>query len=137
MIEFIRGRRAAISQYFRCEQGSVSVDAVVWIPIYAVITSLIVDVALLMDGQARAIRILQDSNRLISTGFLDTGTEVSDEAEARLSQISPNVRVQTSVNGNVVTTIAVIPGSDLDAIGFLNSFADLDMVVSATHLIEL
>ena len=137
MSKSLRALRAVIPQQFQHEHGSISVDAVIWIPIYAVMTSLIMDVALMLDGQARATRILQDSNRLISTGFLDSASEVRDEAEERLDHISPNATVETSVNGDVVTTVAVIPASDLDAIGFLYSFAEVDITVSATHLIEL
>ena len=133
------GRR--LSSFLRHDTGAISVEGVLWVPIYGVFFALLVDVSLMFNGQSQARRIVQDVNRLASTGYLgDEPAEIELASEARalasLSHLSAAAEVETTVVDNVVSIVATIPGSDLQATGFLSILSDIQIVVSAYHLVE-
>ena len=133
------GRR--VNSFFRQDAGAVSVEGVLWVPIYGVFFALLVDVSLMFNGQSQARRIVQDVNRLASTGYLgDEPAEIELASEARalasLSHLSAAAEVETTVIDNVVSIVATIPGADLQATGFLSILSDIQVVVSAHHLVE-
>ncbi|AZQ66784.1 hypothetical protein EF888_06295 [Silicimonas algicola] len=125
------------------ETGAVTVEGVLWVPIYGVFFALLVDVSLMFNGQSQARRIIQDVNRLASTGYLGDMDEpalieqaAEDRATASLSHLSSAAEVETTIVDNVVSIVATIPGSDLQATGILSIFSDIQIVVSASHLVE-
>ncbi len=125
------------------ESGAVTVEGVLWVPIYGVFFALLVDVSLMFNGQSQARRIIQDVNRLASTGYLGDMDEpalieraAEDRATASLSHLSSAAEVEATIVDNVVSIVATIPGSDLQATGFLSFFSDIEVVVSAYHLVE-
>ncbi|AZQ67623.1 hypothetical protein EF888_11060 [Silicimonas algicola] len=135
------GRR--INSFFRQDTGAVTVEGVLWVPIYGVFFALLVDVSLMFNGQSQARRIIQDVNRLASTGYLGDMDEpalieqaAEDRATASLSHLSSAAEVETTIVDNVVSIVATIPGSDLQATGILSIFSDIQIVVSASHLVE-
>ncbi len=129
------------SSFFRQDTGAISVEGVLWLPIYGVFFALIVDVSLMFNGQSQARRIIQDVNRLASTGYLgDDAADIEQASEARalasLSHLSAAAEVETTVVDNIVSIVATIPGSDLQATGFLSILSDIQIVVSAYHMVE-
>ena len=113
---------------FRDEDGTVSVEAVLWIPFFVFFLTLIADGALIFYGQARALEVTEDANRAFSIGEV-TREEAVEQIEARLSTISPNASAQINTVDGLITTIVTIPTSDLDAVGFVTSLASINMQV--------
>ncbi len=135
------GRR--LRNLFRQETGAVTVEGVLWVPIYAIFFALIVDVSLMFNGQSQMRRVVQDVNRLASNGSLakePSDIEVASEtrALASLQHLSSNAVVETTVDDNlkIVTTVATIPASDLQATGILAVFGGMKVVVTAYHVME-
>ena len=125
------------------ETGAVTVEGVLWVPIYGVFFALIVDVSLMFNGQSQMRRIVQDVNRLASNGYLArTPAEIEVASETRalasLQHLSSNAVVETIVDDDlkIVTTVATIPSSDLQATGILAVFGGMNIVVTAYHVME-
>lgn len=133
----VKNMRRAL-QRFSGENGSVTIEAVLWLPFFVVFLTLIADVALIFHGQARALRIVQDANRNYSTGFYENATETQDAIVARLSaeRLTPNAKAQTVVSDGIITSTVEIPSGDLDAIGFFTSLASIDMQIRSQHVME-
>ena len=128
-------RRAGFRRFFEAHDGSVTVESVVWIPIYLLFIALIVDVSLMFHGQAKAMRIAYDGNRAASFGLLETPGQVETAVLARVRAISPSATVTTAMNSNTVSTTVTLPASDLVALGF-TKFLNIDLTVSSVHLLE-
>ena len=91
------GRRIQVNlrspRFLRREDGSAMVEAVLWLPIFLVIFGLMVDSALVFHGQSKVLRVVQDANRNMSIGRLDTDDDVETYITTRLAVygITPSV----------------------------------------------
>jgi Flp pilus assembly protein TadG len=129
-------------RFTRHENGGVTIEAVLWMPVFVALLCLVADASLIFGRQAEVLRVVQDANRAMSVGKFGTDgdTDATDVAEAyikdRINGLAPNATVDTTVTSGVIRTVVTIPSSDLTAntpIGFLDS---LTIEVAAEHLSE-
>ena len=118
------------------ESGTATVEAVLWFPIFIVIFSLMVDAAMIFNGQARVLRVVQDANRNMSIGRLTTTTETEDYVENALAVITSGAVAQSTVTAGVVSTTVTVPAADFQILGFFSALNNLQIGVTAEHLIE-
>ena len=124
---------------FLCnDEGAVTVEGVLWLPVYAFFLTLIVDTSLMFNGQAQAQRAIQDLNRLASSGFFVSEEEVEERGAAVLSHLSANAVVEATIDTTtgVISTVATLPAADIMAVGLISKFTRLSVTVSAQHVIE-
>lgn len=122
----------------RNQSGAVTVEGVLWLPVYGFFLVLIVDTSLMFNGQAQAQRAIQDLNRLASTGYYVSEEEVEDRGAAVLSHLSANASVQATIDttNGTISTIATLPAGDLMATGLIAKFSNITVTVTAQHVIE-
>lgn len=129
-------------RFIRHDNGGVTIEAVLWMPVFVALLCLVADASLIFGRQAEVLRVVQDANRAMSVGKFGTDgdTGATDIAEAyikdRINGLAPNATVDTTVTSGVIRTVVTIPSSDLTAntpIGFLDS---LTIEVAAEHLSE-
>lgn len=130
-----------VRRYRQHEDGSVTVEFVLWIPILVLLISLTADAALLFGAKANVLRVVQDANRAASIGRLGPVDEMTVEAQdyvrARIGFMADNATITSVVNGNVISTTVVIPSNDLIATGFLGRLANINVTINAQHLLEI
>lgn len=134
-------RRLITARFFRENDGAITVEAVLWVPVYLVFFALITDVSMMFHGYSKALQVAQDTNRHASTGYYVDETDLEAMATANLSSFAPNATVQSTLDElattpHVITNIAV-PSSDLQVIGLFGVFANINIQVSAVHLLEI
>ena len=124
--------------FLKKSDGAITVEGVLWVPIYAVFMALIVDTSLMFNGKSQAQRTLQDLNRLASSGYYQSEAEIEARALTLLQHISTNVTVDATIDTTTgtVSAIATMPASDLVALGVMSTFTDIQITVGARHLIE-
>jgi Flp pilus assembly protein TadG len=123
-------------RFARAESGAVSVEFVLWLPIFFVVLMLIVDAAFLFGGQAYMMRIAQDTNRSISVGVITTMEGARTRVLSELAPLTPSAGVdtQSSVTGDVITTTISVPMRNLVIGGPLSLLTDdIKISVRATH----
>jgi Flp pilus assembly protein TadG len=130
-----------IKAFLRQEDGSSTIEFVLWLPIVVLILLLIVDSSMLFMSRSHAIRVLQDTNRLYSVGqFTGTSAERINKAQnyamARLRGFSPSATATTTEANRVVRTRATMETREIAQIGFLGMMIDTTMVVVAEHRVE-
>lgn len=130
--------RTALSRFRMREDGAATIEALLWIPLMLIFFSLLADATMIFSGQARALRVLQDGNRRLAVGLLDTCTEVESYVETRISPMSPgaNATCTVDISTRVVSTTITMPASDLDISGLIGSFDNLIVTVGTQHLLE-
>lgn len=129
--------RASATLFSQNEEGTITVEAVLWLPVYLAFFAIAADVALMFHGQAKAMRIVQDANRHASSGYFLTKEEVEADVLGRLRAFSPAAQVKTTYGLLDVQTSVVLPASDLVAIGLFENFANLNVSASAYHRLEV
>lgn len=128
-------------RFSRQEEGSSTIEAVIWLPVFFGITILVADASMLFNSQAQMLRIVQDANRAYSTGQLLDTTDVESYITSRVAGITNRATIASSVDtalvpAGVITTSLAIPADDLDAIGIIAGLTGFDVSVAAQHYVE-
>lgn len=131
-----RARRKLPRQFARREDGAVTVEAVLWLPVFIAFFALLVDATMIMSGQAQALRVVQDLNRGISIGMIRNDEEIDGFIERYMPRLSDVVVVDSNVDHGIITTNMTIPSRYLVASGVLNVFSNFDVRVGAQHRAE-
>lgn len=118
------------------EDGSSTIEAVLWLPVFIGAFCLMADAAFIFNGQTIAMRTVQDANRNMSIGRFQTTDEVAQQVENDLASLSPRAHAESSIVAGSVVTRVTIPSSDLVATGWLNTLMDINLVIRSEHLIE-
>ena len=132
-MEFCRARlRAAITKV----DGAATIEAVIWLPAFFAVFALITDASTIFGRQSQVLRVIQDANRNLSTGYFTTANQARADVLSRIGWISPHAVVATKVVGNVITTRVDLPLADITATGLVAAFASGTISVSADHVME-
>lgn len=127
----------AKARLFRKEDGSVSVEAALWLPLFMGLILLITNTSLVFYGQSQAMRVVQDANRAYSTGRLATEEEVRAFIAERLTPLTTEPIIETTVHQGVIYTTAQLPVEDLAHIGNLNMFSGYYVHVASQFFVEV
>ncbi|MGH1423502.1 MAG: TadE/TadG family type IV pilus assembly protein [Pseudooceanicola sp.] len=123
-------------RFLRNEQGSATIETVIWIPIFVWVLALIINVSMVVFEKNQAYRVVQNANRILSTGYMQTTAEVEDFIRDKLAQIAPNASVQTTIENGVVTSNVSYQVSDMLMPAILMELADIGITISSQHFLE-
>lgn len=125
-----------LARFRRREEGSVTIEAVLWLPVFMAFLVLVVDATMIFSNRTQALRIIQDANRSFAIGRLDTIEDTKDFVLARLQQISPSAQVETTVATGMITTQVWMPSREIDALGLFSQLVGITVRVGAQHMAE-
>ena len=130
--------RKSLHRFLTDDDGSITIESVLWMPFYLLFIVMIIDVSLMFNGRTQVQRTLQDINRLASSGYYTSEEEVETRIKALLGHISSNLEVDATIDTDlgVITAVASLPVADLMVIGTMPKFAEFDVTVGAWHMIE-
>lgn len=115
----------------------------IWLPVFVAVFALLADAALVFGGQARVLRVVQDTNRALAVGRIrDTETATAEQIaksqiESRLVNLAPHAVATTTIGGGVIQTTVRMPVSDLTSLGLIAAFDGIWTEVTAQHLSEV
>ena len=133
--KFKNSRRGFIKR----EDGSPTVEAVLWLPLFMVIFGFMVDGATIFFGQAKMLRVVQDANRHMSVNRLQSATETQDYVVERLRRVGIAATATTTEPApGVIATVAVATVGQLEILGTLTFLTSdsLEIAVAAEHINE-
>lgn len=132
--------------FLRDERGSVTVESVLWLPIFLAFLGLAVDGSVLFSNRALILRTIQDANRLHSIGRFGEGAAAVAAAEQYVRnniEVCPagvcpaGVSVNTSVDATgVITTRVLVPADLIDAIGLFGLLTGFTVGIEADYMQE-
>ena len=137
----VRPRSGLGRAFVRNEEGSTTVEAVLWMPFFVALLALIVDASMLFNSQAQMLRFVQDANRAFSTGQLESTEQVSEILQSRLSPLSDSIAVNSTVDtvtvpSGIIRTTVSMPAADLNSIGLITALMNFNLSVTAQHYVE-
>ena len=127
----------AVRDRLRSEAGSVSAEAVIWLPLFCLIIAMVADTSLVFLRQAEAIRVVQDANRELAIGLLTDEASTEAYIHAGLVNISPHATVTTTIINGIIQTRVQMPASDLTATHFFMPLEGISVDFSAEFLSEV
>ena len=95
-----------------------------------------VDASMIFNGHSRVMRVVQDGNRNLSVGRLNTELEVENWISTQLASLSNNVSVSTNITAGVATSTAYVPAVDLEILGMFSALNTMTISVTSQHYIE-
>ena len=139
MREYIRstspGRR--IRRFWSSDDGSYSIEAVIWMPIFAILMAFIMNLSMIFHNESQMLRVVQDANRALSLGRLEDSTEVEAYIRTGLSYLSPSLEINSAISGGIISTTVLVPATDLMPINLMTSaFQNVRISVFSQHIIE-
>lgn len=139
MMRRLRGLHSPITSFFRRSDGTATVEAVLWFPIFIAVFGLMVDSAMIFNGQAKVLRVVQDANRNLSIGRLDSDAEVENYIRAELAMIGvtpSRTEALSDATTGTVSTLVLVPASQLQLLGYFSVLMNLELPVTAQHMRE-
>lgn len=133
---FISLRRRFLRRFRRSEDGSFTLEFVIWMPMFAILLAIIMNLSMMFYYESQMLRVAQDATRSFSLGRM-----TSDEAEAfianRLSFIDANLTITTTQVGGVAQTVVSTTANELMPFFLLRfPFQGIPVGVSTQYLIE-
>ncbi len=131
--------KAVLARFLRRDDGTATVEAVLWFPIFIAVFGLMVDAAMIFHGQSKVLRVVQDANRNLSIGRLDTDAEVEAYINAQLALVGvtpSRTEAQSDLTAGTVSTLVVVPAREFQLLGYFTVFNSLEVPVAAQHMRE-
>jgi Flp pilus assembly protein TadG len=130
-----------VQGFGRREDGTATIEFVLWLPILVLLISLTADAALIFGAKANVLRVIQDANRAASIGRFkeepDFEVAVENYVRTNIGNYARHATIATEViGGNVVSTTVTIPSSRLMAVGFLGQLTGITVTINAQHMLE-
>ncbi len=106
------------SFFTRQEDGSITVEFVLWFPVIILIMSLLADSTMAFARQSHMWRVSTEVTRMHATGAFSSTSE-AEAFGASLSQGRVGYTVSVNENNGMVTTTVSVPLSSSAILGFL------------------
>jgi Flp pilus assembly protein TadG len=137
--------RRALKAFRRSEDGSFTVEFVIWMPIFAVLLAIVMNLSMVFYYESQMLRVAQDATRAFSMGKFEDdpnlGMTAEELAEAfiadRLSFIQANLTIDTQIVGLVAQTVVSTNASELMPFSLMSGpFVNIPIGVSTQYMIE-
>ncbi len=126
-----------LGSFLRSEDGSFSIEAVIWMPIFAMLLAVIMNVSMVFFGESQMLRVVQDANRAFSLGRLADAEAVEQFVLTNLAYMDSTLTVKTLISGGIVSTELRAPATDLMPLNFMTAaFKNVNVAVNAQQIIE-
>ena len=126
----------SLKRLLRREDGSVTVEIVIWLPVLIFMLALMADASLIFGTKAQVLRIVQDANRAASIGRFRTTQETVKYIRDNLGVYANDATVTSVFRSGVVSSTVVIPTKALTATGFFSGMANFNVTINAQHRLE-
>lgn len=131
-----------IQRFARDEGGSVTVEAVVWIPFFVLVLLLIANTSFVFFSRAQAYRLIENANRKFSITMNSSDTQAEDYVKTRFAMLYPrsanNISLDTYTNkgAGTVTTRLTYRARDVVMFNALNVLSGWTITVQASQFVE-
>lgn len=117
------------------ESGSVTIEFVLWVPVFVLILALTVDISILFMTRANLWAVARDTTRYMATG-LYSNDDAEDYAAGIVSRWGEDYTIDASRDGNLVTMEISVAMSDVSPINILSLFSEGNIRVGLSQRIE-
>lgn len=133
-----------IRRFHDDEDGSYTLEFVIWMPIFAILLAIVMNLSMLFYYESQMLRVVQDATRALSLGrFIETqdSPTAAEQAEQyilnNLAFTGAGLTVEINSAGGIVQTIVSTNAAELMPFNLLRApFDGVPVGVSTQYLIE-
>ncbi len=129
---------ALVRKFRRDEQGTATVESLIWLTFLVAFTFMILDAAMVFMNNTEVRRITQDANRLFIKGIFDDNTSSLETwIEGQLDGLAPNADATATIDSDGrLSTVVVYPATDTDLVGLVEILNNVTLQVVVVHQTE-
>jgi len=134
-----RLKTAGVDYLLHDERGNATVETVLWLPIYVLFFSLIVDASMMFNAQSHLTRLAQDASRRYSIGLFPNDAAAEDYIKARIGNAkdAPRTEVHVTVADSIISTEIIVDAGLYMAVGFFDVLDHIQLHVRSQHFKEI
>jgi len=125
-----------LHSYRTSEEGSATIETLIWIPVFIWVLVMIINASLVLYQKNLTFRIVQDANRILSTGYMQTSAETQSYIANRIATFAPAATVLTAIDNGVVTSDVSYQVANLFMPHVVEDMLNITINVSAQHFME-
>lgn len=125
----------SIRTFAKSEDGTATVEAVIWLPTFFYILILSVNVTMIFHGYSRVLRVVEDANRGLSIGRIESEADAVTAIKDNL----PNywdVRPTVTISNGLIVTEVKVATSDMSLLSTMAVFAGSDITIKTQQYLE-
>jgi Flp pilus assembly protein TadG len=131
----LQGIAGALRRFGQRDEGNVTVEFVLWVPVLCAVLMLFVDTSLAYMSQSNFWNISRETARIVSRHAFDaSAAEAYARSRITLGDYEPDVQV--SINGHAVTVTISALSSAVTPFGILDFALDQRISASVTNVME-
>jgi len=127
----------AIKRFFRRDSGAATAEVVILTPVFLLLFGMVTDASIVFGRQAEILRIIQDSNRSLAVGKIQSTSDAEEYISDRLVLLSDEGEVEVTITGGIITSTVTVPASDLTSTGLFEALDSFTLTVGASQMSEL
>ena len=127
--------KSAISRFAKDESAAVTIEFVLWVPVFVLILAITVDASVLFLTQANLWSIARDTTRQMSAG-IDDDVALANARERMAASWSDETTVVLSRDADVATATFTVAISDVSPFNIVSAFTDGDISVTIQQHLE-
>lgn len=128
--------RSRMKLFGKDESGSATIESVIWLPIFVWILALIINVSMVVFEKNQAYRVIQNANRILSTGQMQSEAEAEAYIRENIAHIAQDATVSTRIENGVVTSEISYQVTDLLLPDAVQQFANIWIRAASQHFME-
>lgn len=128
--------RNSLKKFCRKEEGSTTIEFILWIPIFVIIVGLVIDLCFLFLAQSRLYDVTAEGVRRWAVLQIKTGTEAETFVENNVQFRGAPVSATASTAGGAVIITATMDPADIVLTGVLNIVAGGSISATVVQLQE-
>lgn len=126
----------AARKFQKSEDGSFTLEAVIWMPIFAILLAITMNLSMVFYYESQMLRVAQDATRAFSLGRM-TEAEAETYVAERLAFIGADIDINTQQVGFVAQTIVSTNARELMPFELMSGpFDGVPIGVSTQYIIE-
>lgn len=87
-------------------------------------------------GEARALRVIQDANRMYATGYFQTVSDTENFIKSQLPNWTSTMTVSTVDSSGVVHTTVTVPITTMTGFNVIPQFSGIKVSISSEEMLE-
>lgn len=127
---------ASVQNFMSEEDGSFSVEAALWLPIFTLVIALSIDVSSMYHKQSQISLAVNEANRAYATGRFLSLSEVENHVRSEMGTSAENAVISSSRDGDFVLTQVSVPSTDLMQMALLEAFDPVNVAIAFRQLVE-
>lgn len=124
------------NRFRRSEDGSYSIEGVLWLPVFVVMLGAILDLSLVFHHRADLAHTVHQINRAVVVGQFTSVDDAQAYLRERLDRYGPDATGSVTISGNEVETRVSVPAEEVSRMGAIPLLSGMNMNLRYSHLME-